>query len=84
MDGSPISAELTAIVLARASRTRSTWRRIPGCALAILSGCPGRTSVSDAIVLRTGKSRQRREAIIPLYDELRVMLDRIPEFATTC
>ena len=37
----------------------------------------------DAIVLRTGKSRQRREAIIPLYDELRVVLDRIPKIATT-
>ena len=35
----------------------------------------------DAIVLRTGKSRQRREAIIPLYDELRVVLDRIPKIA---
>ena len=25
----------------------------------------------DAIVIRTGKSKQRREAIIPLYDESR-------------
>ena len=37
----------------------------------------------DAIVLRTGKSRQRREAIIPLYDDLRAVLDRIPKVATT-
>jgi integrase len=37
----------------------------------------------DAIVLRTGKSRQRREAIIPLYDELRAVLERIPKTATT-
>jgi integrase len=32
----------------------------------------------DAIVLTTGKSRHRREAIIPLYDELRAILERIP------
>jgi integrase len=32
----------------------------------------------DAIVVTTGKSRHRREAIIPLYDELRAVLDRIP------
>jgi integrase len=37
----------------------------------------------DAIVLRTGKSRQRREAIIPLYDDLRAVLERIPKVATT-
>lgn len=37
----------------------------------------------DAIVLPTGKSRQRREAIIPLYDELRAVLERIPKRATT-
>jgi integrase len=38
---------------------------------------------NEAIVLRTGKSRQRREAIIPLYDDLRAVLDRIPKVATT-
>jgi integrase len=32
----------------------------------------------DAIVLTTGKSRHRREAIIPLYDDLRAILERIP------
>lgn len=37
----------------------------------------------DAIVLRTGKSRQRREAIVPLYDGLRALLERIPKRATT-
>jgi integrase len=37
----------------------------------------------EAIVLRTGKSRQRREAIIPLYDDLRAVLARIPRQATT-
>jgi integrase len=37
----------------------------------------------DAIVLRTGKSRQRREAIVPLYDDLRAVLDRIPRRATS-
>jgi integrase len=34
-------------------------------------------------VLRTGKSRQRREVIVPLYDELRAVLARIPKEATT-
>jgi len=38
---------------------------------------------ADAIVLRTGKSRQRREVIVPLYDELRAVLARIPKVATT-
>ena len=37
----------------------------------------------DAIVMRTGKSRQRREAIILLYDDLRAVLERIPKVATT-
>ncbi|MBA2400821.1 MAG: tyrosine-type recombinase/integrase [Bradyrhizobium sp.] len=37
----------------------------------------------DAIVLTTGKSRHRREAIIPLYDALRTVLARIPKRATT-
>jgi integrase len=37
----------------------------------------------DAIVLRTGKSRHRREVIVPLYDELRALLARIPRVATT-
>jgi integrase len=37
----------------------------------------------DAISLATGKSRGRREAIIPLYDDLRDVLARIPKVATT-
>jgi integrase len=36
----------------------------------------------DAITLATGKSRGRREAIIPLYDELRHLLARIPKRST--
>jgi integrase len=36
----------------------------------------------DAITLATGKSRGRREAIIPLYDELRTVLARIPKHST--
>jgi integrase len=36
----------------------------------------------DAITLATGKSRGRREAIIPLYDELRNVLARIPKRST--
>lgn len=38
---------------------------------------------ADAIVLTTGKSRGRREAIVPLYDALRELLARIPKRATT-
>lgn len=37
----------------------------------------------DAIVLTTGKSSHRREAIIPLYTALRDVLARIPKRATT-
>ena len=38
---------------------------------------------SDAIVIATGKSRHKREAVIPLYDELRALLKKIPKRATT-
>jgi integrase len=37
----------------------------------------------DAITITTGKSKHRREAIIPLYDELRAVLASIPKRATT-
>ena len=37
----------------------------------------------DAITFSTGKSRGRREAIMPLYDGLRNVIDRIPKRATT-
>lgn len=37
----------------------------------------------DAIILATGKSRGRREAIVPLYDDLRAVLARIPKRSTT-
>lgn len=37
----------------------------------------------DAIVLTTGKSSHRREAIIPLYSALRDVLARIPKRSTT-
>jgi len=36
-----------------------------------------------SIVMTTGKSRHRREVIIPLYGELRSLLARIPKRATT-
>jgi hypothetical protein len=36
-----------------------------------------------AIIMATGKSRGRREAVIPLYDGLRAVLDHIPKRATT-
>lgn len=37
----------------------------------------------DAIIIKTGKSKQRREAIIPIYSALREVLARIPKRATT-
>lgn len=37
----------------------------------------------DAIIVRTGKSKQRLEAVIPLYDALRAVLAGIPKRATT-
>jgi integrase len=42
------------------------------------------THVNDvSIVMTTGKSRHRREVLIPLYGELRSLLARIPKRATT-
>ena len=38
---------------------------------------------ADEIVIATGKSRGRRSARIPLYDDLRAVLERIPKRATT-
>ncbi len=38
---------------------------------------------SDAIEFKTGKSGNRRSVVIPLYDELRQLLARIPKRATT-
>ena len=38
---------------------------------------------NDDIVLSTGKSRHKREAIIPLYAGLREVLERIPKRSTT-
>ena len=37
----------------------------------------------DRIEISTGKSKHRRTAIIPLYDDLRALLARIPKRATT-
>ena len=37
----------------------------------------------DAIAITTGKSKHRREAIIPLYDDLRAVLASIPKRSTT-
>lgn len=36
----------------------------------------------DAIVITTSKSRHRKEAVIPLYDDLRALLKRIPKRST--
>jgi hypothetical protein len=48
----------------------------------ICSASPGRMSAEDAIVITTSKSRFRREAVIPLYDELRELLQAIPKRST--
>jgi integrase len=37
----------------------------------------------DAIVIATGKSKHHREAIIPLYDALKIVLSAIPKRSTT-
>jgi integrase len=37
----------------------------------------------DAIVIATGKSKQRREAMVPLYDDLKKVLAAIPKRSTT-
>ena len=44
---------------------------------------PDRAIPADAIVITTGKSRHRREAIIPLYDDLKNVLASIPKRSTT-
>lgn len=36
----------------------------------------------NAIIIRTGKSRGRKEAIVPIYSEIRALLDRIPRRST--
>lgn len=36
----------------------------------------------NAIIIRTGKSRGKKEAIVPLYDDLRALLARIPKRST--
>jgi integrase len=48
------------------------------CGSAICCACRG----TDAIVIRTGKSKGKREAVIPLYDDLRAVLARIPKRST--
>ena len=49
------------------------------CGSAIWCGSPGRTSAPMRSCITTGKSKHRREAIIPLYDALRDVLARIPK-----
>jgi integrase len=38
---------------------------------------------NDAIIITTGKSNHRREAVIPLYDDLKSVLSRIPKRCPT-
>src|SRR5262249_8132194 len=61
------------------SPVRLTLRPIQVCAWAICSACRGRMWERMQSRLLTGKSRGRREAIIPLYDQLREVLARTPK-----
>lgn len=38
----------------------------------------------NAIEIKTGKSRGKREAVIPLYDDLKTLLGKIPRKKSTC
>ena len=38
---------------------------------------------ADAIVIRTGKSREKVEAMVPLYDGLRSLLETLPKVSTS-
>ena len=51
----------------------------PGCASATSCGLSWSHVGEDAIVITTGKSKHRREAIIPLYDELTGRAGEYPE-----
>jgi integrase len=55
----------------------------PGLRLSDLARVAWSHVGGDAIVLTTGKSRHRREAIIPLYGALGEVVARIPKRATT-
>ena len=58
-------------------------RRIPGLRLGDLLRLSWSHVGEDAIAIATGKSKHRREAIIPLYDALRDVLAGIPKRSTT-
>ena len=66
----------------RRSRGLSISRLTLGCASETCSGSPVFHVGEDAIVIATGKSKQRREAIVPLYDALRQVLGTIPKRST--
>ena len=55
----------------------------PAYGSAIYCAFRGRTCGSDTITITTGKSKHRREAIIPLYDDLKSVLAGIPKRSTT-
>ena len=65
------------------SPTPSISPATPACGSATCCALSWSHVGDDAIVLTTGKSRHRREAIIPLYGALRDVLARIPKRATT-
>ena len=63
----------------RRSRARSISHRIPGLRLGDLLRLSWSHVGDDAIIIATGKSKGRREAIIPLYDALQDVLAEHPE-----
>jgi Phage integrase family len=70
--------------LSVAQRPSAQWRaRFAGLRLSYLIRVAWSHVGDDAIVLTTGKSSHRREAIIPLHSALRDVLGRIPKLATT-
>ena len=79
LDRLPTSPRLKKHVLRGDRVTRSILRLTPGCASAICCGLSWSHVGDDAITITTGKSKQRREAIIPLYDGLREVLAAIPK-----
>jgi integrase len=67
-----------------AQRPSAQWRaRFAGLRLSDLIRVAWSHVGDDAIVLTTGKSSHRREAIIPLHSALRDVPGRIPKLATT-
>ena len=71
-------AEAESRAARRRYRSRWTWPLCTGLRAGDLVRLSWSHVQEDAIVITTGKSKHRREAVIPLYQELRDLLARIP------